>query len=90
MATKKATGSSTNLTDSNPKYLGVKKADGQKVSVGQIIVRQRGTAIMAGTNVRIGKDHTIFAMKDGIVKFTTARKGNFDGTTSRRSVANVK
>jgi ribosomal protein L27 len=45
---------------------------------------------MAGTNVRIGKDHTIFAMKDGIVKFTTARKGNFDGTTSRRSVANVK
>lgn len=90
MATKKATGSSTNLTDSNPKYLGVKKADGQKVSVGQIIVRQRGTAIMSGEGTRAGKDHTIFAMKNGVVKFTSARKGNFDGTSSRRSVANVK
>lgn len=90
MATKKATGSSTNLTDSNPKYLGVKRADGQKVNTGEIIVRQRGTAIMAGENVRVGKDHTLFAMKSGTVKFTTGRKGNFDGTVSRRSVANVK
>lgn len=90
MATKKATGSSTNLTDSNPKYLGVKKADGQKVTTGQIIVRQRGSAIMAGDGTGMGKDHTIFAMKAGTVKFTNARKGNFDGTTTRRSVANVK
>jgi large subunit ribosomal protein L27 len=90
MATKKATGSSTNLTDSNPKYLGVKKADGQKVTTGQIIVRQRGTAIMAGDGVGIGSDHTIYAMKPGTVKFTSARKGNFDGTVTRRSVANVK
>lgn len=90
MATKKATGASTNLTDSNPKYLGVKRADGQSVKNGEIIVRQRGTRIMTGENVRIGKDHTIFATKDGVVRFTTARKKNFDGTVTRRSVANVR
>lgn len=90
MATKKATGSSTNLTDSNPKYLGVKRADGQKVKTGEVIVRQRGTRIMPGVNVGVGHDHTLFALKDGVVSFTTARKGNFDGTKTRRSVANVK
>jgi large subunit ribosomal protein L27 len=90
MATKKATGSSTNLTDSNPKFLGVKKADGQKVKTGQIIVRQRGTRIMPGAQVGIGKDHTLFALANGTVSFTSKRKNNFNGTQTRRSVANVK
>lgn len=89
MATKKATGSAANLTDSNPKYLGVKRANGQTVSTGQIIVRQRGYKIMKGQNVGVGKDHTLFALKGGKVSFTTKRKVAFDGTVKRRSVANV-
>jgi large subunit ribosomal protein L27 len=89
MAHTKAGGSTTNLRDSNPKYLGVKRADGQKVAIGEIIVRQRGTKIMAGKNIGIGKDHTLFAMVNGIVKFRSARKGNFDGTTTRRQVVDV-
>lgn len=89
MAHTKAGGSAKNLNDSNPKYLGVKRADGQKVAVGEIIVRQRGTAIMAGKNVGLGKDHTIFAMKEGTVKFASKRKGNFDGKTTRRRIVSV-
>lgn len=89
MAHTKAGGSAKNLNDSNPKYLGVKRADGQKVATGEIIVRQRGTAIMAGKNVGLGKDHTIFAMKDGVVKFASKRKRNFDGKTTRRRIVSV-
>ncbi len=81
MATKKAAGSAKNLTDSKPKYLGVKRADGQKISTGQVIVRQRGTRIEAGKNVRVGKDHTLFAAKDGRVSFGTMRKVTFTGKT---------
>lgn len=89
MAHTKAGGSAKNLNDSNPKYLGVKRADGQKVAVGEIIVRQRGTAVMVGKNVALGKDHTIFAMKDGIVKFGSKRKTNFDGSSTRRRIVSV-
>jgi large subunit ribosomal protein L27 len=89
MAHTKAGGSAKNLNDSNPKYLGVKRADGQKVAVGEIIVRQRGTAIMVGKNVGLGKDHTIFALKAGVVKFASKRKGNFDGGTTRRRIVSV-
>lgn len=89
MAHTKAGGSAKNLNDSNPKYLGVKRADGQKVTVGEIIVRQRGTAIMAGKNVGIGKDHTLFALSAGLVKFRTARKTNYDGRRTTRRVADV-
>jgi len=90
MAHKKAGGTAKNLRDSNPKYLGVKVADGQKVNTGGIIVRQRGTKILAGLNVRAGKDHTIFAMKDGIVKFGSKRKLNFNGSWKRLRVARVE
>lgn len=86
----KAGGSTKNLRDSKPKYLGTKLADGQKATVGSIIVRQRGTKIMAGENVRVGKDHTLFAEKDGIVKFTSKRKTGFNGKTVTRKVANVR
>jgi large subunit ribosomal protein L27 len=89
MATTKAAGTAKNLNDSNPKYLGVKRADGQKVEVGEIIVRQRGTAILPGRNIGLGKDHTLFSRIAGIVKFRSARKQNFDGTMTRRAVVDV-
>lgn len=89
MAHTKAGGTTKNLRDSNPKYLGVKRSDGQVVRTGEIIVRQRGTAIMAGKNIGVGVDHTLFALTDGKVSFTSKRKQNFDGSSSRRRVANV-
>jgi large subunit ribosomal protein L27 len=90
MATKKATGSAANLTDSNPKYLGVKKYAGEIVNPGNIIVRQRGTRIIPGKNVMIGRDHTIFAVKAGKVVFGTKRKGNSDGTNTKRPIVHVE
>ena len=68
-AKKKGQGSVKNGRDSNPKYLGVKKYDGEVVVAGNIIVRQRGTQFYPGTNMGIGKDHTLFALVDGFVKF---------------------
>jgi large subunit ribosomal protein L27 len=90
MATKKAAGSAKNLTDSNPQYLGVKLSAGQKARVGNIIIRQRGTKFMAGKNVRIGKDHTLYAAVDGIVSFRDKRKTKFDGSTIKRKLVEVK
>ncbi|MCE9549161.1 50S ribosomal protein L27 [Candidatus Nomurabacteria bacterium] len=89
MAHRKAGGTAKNLRDSNPKYLGTKLADGQKATPGSIIVRQRGTTIMAGTNVGIGKDHTLFALKSGTVKFDSKRKTSFNGKTAVKKVVNV-
>lgn len=89
MATKKAGGTAKNLRDSNPQYLGVKRSDGQKVKTGQIIVRQRGTKVEAGKNVRIGKDHTLFAKTDGTVKFGTMRKVSFTGHTKTKKKVDV-
>jgi len=79
MATKKAGGTAKNLSDSNAQYLGVKRSDGQMVKSGEIIVRQRGTKIEAGKNVRVGKDHTLYAGKAGKVSFGTMRKTTFVG-----------
>lgn len=89
MATKKSAGVSKNGRDSNPKYLGVKIASGDVAGVGQIIVRQRGTRVMPGRNVGIGKDHTLFALKAGKVVFSTKRKTNFDNTISRKNIVHV-
>ncbi len=89
MAHKKAQGAAKNLTDSNPQYLGTKLYDGQFATAGSIIVRQRGTKIMAGSAVGIGKDHTLYALKEGFVKFTQKRKQNFDGTSTVRKAANI-
>ncbi len=72
MAHKKGLGSTRNGRDSNPKRLGVKEFAGQSVTAGSILVRQRGTPLHPGTNVGIGKDDTLFAKIDGIVKFETA------------------
>lgn len=89
MAHTKAGGTARNLNDSNPKYLGVKRADGQKVGVGEIIVRQRGTPIMPGKNIGMGKDHTLFARIAGVVKFRTVRKTNFDGRKKVSPIVDV-
>lgn len=80
-ATKKAGGSTKNGRDSNPKFLGAKLADGQFAKSGMIIYRQRGTRIHPGSGVGMGKDHTLFALNDGVVKYTT-----FNGGKKRVSV----
>lgn len=69
MAHKKGQGSTRNGRDSNPKYLGVKRHDGQDILAGGIIVRQRGTKVRPGSNVGVGRDHTLFALVDGVVRF---------------------
>jgi len=74
MAHKKGVGSSRNGRDSNPKMLGVKRYDGQLVTTGSIIVRQRGTKIEPGDNVGVGRDHTLFALIEGYVKFGHASR----------------
>ncbi|MDR4496152.1 MAG: 50S ribosomal protein L27 [Nitrospirales bacterium] len=79
MAHKKGGGSSRNGRDSNPQYLGVKAYSGETVTGGSILVRQRGTKFFPGMNVGLGKDYTLFAKVDGIVKF--------EGGTVRRKVS---
>ncbi len=73
-ASKKGQGSTRNGRDSNPKYLGVKKYDGELVKAGNIIVRQRGTKFHAGSNMGLGRDYTLFALTDGYVKFEDFEK----------------
>jgi large subunit ribosomal protein L27 len=81
MAHRKAGGSAKNLRDSNPKYLGTKLYDGERAQTGSIIIRQRGTKIIAGKNVGVGTDHTLFSLTEGTVKFDTKRKTHFNGNT---------
>lgn len=80
MAHKKAGGSSRNGRDSNPKYLGIKRYGGEVVLAGNILVRQRGTEFHPGLNVGCGRDHTLFALIDGMVKYVVK------GTKNRRYV----
>lgn len=81
MAHKKAGGSTRNGRDSNPKYLGVKRFGGQVVKAGEIIIRQRGTKVHPGMHVGLGKDHTLYALKDGVVEF------GFKGPMRKRCVS---
>ncbi len=90
MATKKAGGSTKNGRDSGPQYLGVKLNHGQDAKIGEIIVRQRGTDILPGKNVGMGKDHTLFALKDGKIEFGTKRKIHFDNSLMRKKIVHVK
>lgn len=89
MASTKAGGSTKNVRDSQPKYLGVKLADGAKARPGMVIVRQRGTKIEAGKNVKIGHDHTLFSVATGTVSFTEKRKTRYDGQIVRKKVVSV-
>jgi len=89
MAHKKAAGTTKNGRDSNPQYLGVKINHGQSISDGQIIIRQRGTSVLPGKNVGMGKDHTLFALKNGTVSFTTKRKTSFNNSIDRKKIVSV-
>jgi large subunit ribosomal protein L27 len=89
MSTKKSGGSSKNLRDSKPKFLGVKRSDGQTVKSGEIIVRQRGTKIEAGKGVKLGNDHTIFAVTSGVVNFRNKRKVCFNGKVVVKKAVDV-
>ncbi|MEK7574720.1 MAG: 50S ribosomal protein L27 [Patescibacteria group bacterium] len=90
MATKKAGGTAKNLTDVNPKYLGIKLYAGESAQVGSVIVRQRGTRILAGKNVGLGVDHTLFALKDGFVEYSHTRKTGFDDKVKVKKVVSVQ
>ncbi len=89
MAHKKAGGSSALGRDSHGQRLGVKLSDGTAARTGQIIVRQRGTAIRPGKNVGIGKDDTIFAMADGVVRFKKRKVVRFDSGRRWTTYASV-
>ena len=80
MSTTKSAGSTRLGRDSQPKYLGIKLFAGQTAKTGQILIRQRGTKIFPGTNVAMGKDNTLFALKPGIVRFTTKQRNRFDSS----------
>jgi len=90
MAHKKAGGSTKNGRDSNAHRLGVKKFAGEKVIAGNIIMRQRGTKIFPGENVGMGKDHTLFALKEGLVKFTEKKMKKFNGRVYKDKIAHVE
>lgn len=80
MAHTKSAGAAKYGRDSQPKYLGVKKFDGEWVKPGDIIIRQRGTKFLVGEGVKRGNDDTLFSLRQGVVKFITVRKIRFDGS----------
>ena len=90
MAHRKAGGSTQLGRDSISKRLGVKKFAGEKVKAGQIIVRQRGTKFKPGENVKRGEDDTLFAVKEGVVKFTTRKIRKFTGKMITKKFVSVK
>ncbi|OGL70349.1 50S ribosomal protein L27 [Candidatus Uhrbacteria bacterium RIFCSPLOWO2_01_FULL_53_9] len=89
MAHKKAGGSTQNIHDSKAKRLGVKRSDGQAVGAGEILVRQRGSKIHAGKNVKVGGDDTVYAGIQGTVKFTTRMARNFTGVLKKRKFVHI-
>ena len=89
MAHKKSAGTTKNGRDSNPKYLGVKITEGDLAQAGSVIIRQRGTDVLPGKGVSMGKDHTIFSLISGTVKFGTKRKMHFDNTIHVKKIVNV-
>jgi large subunit ribosomal protein L27 len=90
MAHRKAGGTAKNLRDSQPKYLGTKLYAGQTAKIGDIIVRQRGTRIIAGPGVKLGRDHTLFARRPGRVTFKEIRKIGYDGRLKRLKIAIIE
>lgn len=90
MAHRKAGGSAKSLRDSNPKYCGVKRGDGQRVKVGETLVKQIGVKILPGKNVGLSRDQTLFAKQDGVVRFAKKRKTSFTGATKKKSVVSVE
>ena len=72
-----------------PKYLGVKLYNGQEVKAGQVIVKQRGTNVLPGKNVRLGRDHTLYAGSDGIIKFATKKVKGFNNVSRKTKIVSV-
>ena len=89
MAHKKSAGTTKNGRDSSPKYLGVKITEGDMAQAGAVIIRQRGTDVLPGKGVGMGKDHTIFALKSGTIKFGSKRQTHFDKKTVTKKVVSV-
>ena len=89
MAHKKSAGTTKNGRDSNPKYLGVKLTEGDFAQAGSVIIRQRGTDVLPGRGVSMGKDHTIFSLIEGRVKFGTKRKTHFDSRVLVKKIVHV-
>lgn len=90
MAKTKTAGSTRLGRDSQPKYLGIKLFAGQKVGAGNIIIRQRGTKFRPGRNVRRGADDTLYAVKEGVVKFTAKKIARFDGVKKPANIVSVE
>ena len=80
MAHTKSAGAGKYGRDSQPKYLGVKKSDGERANIGDILIRQRGSKFLAGKGVKRGGDDTLYAVSEGAVRFRTVRKTRFDGS----------
>lgn len=89
MAHKKSAGTTKNGRDSNPKYLGVKITEGDKAQEGSIIIRQRGTDVLPGRNIGMGKDHTLYSLVKGTVRFGTKRKVSFNNRTVVKKIVHV-
>lgn len=90
MAHKKAQGSTRNGRDSNAQRLGLKKTDGETVKSGQILIRQRGTKYRPGKNVGRGKDDTLFALANGVVKFSKKQVKNFHGALMKKTFVHIE
>jgi len=89
MAHTKSGGTTRLGRDSGPQYLGVKRYDGERVKPGDILVRQRGSTILPGQNVKQSKDYTLYSLAEGTVKFLEKRKTRFDGMVRRAKAVNV-
>ena len=90
MAKTKATGAGKLGRDSLPKYLGIKLTEGERAKPGQILVRQRGAKFIAGKNVKRGGDDTLYALKEGVVRFIKKRKRAFDNSQRVAKIVNVE
>ena len=90
MAKTKATGATRLGRDSQPKYSGVKLYEGEKAKAGMVIVRQRGTNFFPGKNVKRGKDDTLYALKEGVVKFSTKRRKSFNNSQRIAKIVSVE
>ncbi|MBI2065771.1 MAG: 50S ribosomal protein L27 [Candidatus Zambryskibacteria bacterium] len=89
MAHKKSGGTSKNGRDSNPKYLGIKITPGSSAKIGSVLVRQRGSNVLPGKNVSMGHDHTLFAVKNGLVVLSYKRKTHFNNKVMKKKVMHV-
>lgn len=90
MATKKAGGSTKNGRDSNPKYLGIKVNSGERATAGAVLVRQRGTDVLPGRNVSMGSDHTLYALKEGVISMSSTRRTHFDRKSKTKKIVHVQ